>query len=59
MTERTFRVQASDHPHSADDKTAVIAGIGQVAIYMTIAQARELSHALALAADEAEAKLKD
>jgi len=46
-------------PDHADDPNAVMFGYGRMVISMTIAEARELSMALARAADEAELKLKD
>lgn len=56
--DQTFRVHAPDFIRSAKDDTAVIIGHGQMAIHLSIAQARELSLALAKAADDAELKLK-
>lgn len=58
--DQTFRVHAlsTDIP-SADYQGAVIFSHGQMAIGMSIAQAREISLALAKAADDAELKLKD
>lgn len=44
-------------PDHAEDQHAVILGYGRMVINMSIAEARELSHALAVAADDAEAKL--
>lgn len=52
-----FRTYASKVVTDADDPWAVIIEHGQVTLHLTIAQARELSLALAVAADEAELKL--
>lgn len=56
-TPTAFRVHAASTVRHAEETTAVIFAHGQVAIGMSIAQARELSMALARAADEAELKL--
>lgn len=55
MSEQVATVSVADHVKSAEDCTAVCLLLRNS--YMTIAQARELSMALASAADEAELKL--
>lgn len=48
-------VSVADHVKHADDPSAVCLLLRNS--YMSIAQARELAHALAVAADDAELKL--
>jgi hypothetical protein len=56
----TFRAHAfPTPPNHADDPNAVMLGYGRMVVPMTIAEARELSMALARAADQAELKLPD
>lgn len=52
---RAATVSVADHVQHADDPNAVCLLLRNS--YMTIAQARELAHALARAADDAELKL--
>lgn len=59
MDERTFSVYASERIHTAEDTNAVIIGYGQIAISLSIGQARELSMDLARAADQAELTLPE
>lgn len=55
------KIYASNYASGkADDPSAVIVSAGMnIIIRLTIADAREVSNQLAIAADEAEAKLKD
>lgn len=57
MNERVATISVADCVTHAEDPRAVCLLIRNS--YMSIAQARELAHALAVAADEAEIKLKD
>ncbi len=53
------RIYASEHATGSPESTrAVIVVVGQVIATLSIAQARDISNRLAVAADEAEAKLK-
>lgn len=52
-----FRATAPGIATRVDDTSAVLISHGQVVVGLSIAQARELSMALARAADEAELKL--
>lgn len=54
-----YNVLVGFRVHGEDDSTAVILCHGRVSFGLTIAEARELSLALARAADDAELKLKD
>jgi hypothetical protein len=54
-----FRINASPFPpRDGDDTSAVLIGHGQIAIGLSIAQARDIANRLALAADDAELKLQ-
>lgn len=57
MSNQVASISVADHVTSAEDSRAVCLLLRNS--YMTIAQARELAHELARAADEAELKLKD
>lgn len=57
MNNRVATISVADHVTSPDDTRAVCLLLRNS--YMSIAQARELAHALAVAADDAEMKLKE
>jgi hypothetical protein len=57
MNNQVASISVADHVASAEDSRAVCLLLRNS--YMSIAQARELAHELARAADEAELKLKD
>lgn len=57
MSNQVASVSVADRVKSAEDPTAVCLLLRNS--YMSIAQARELAHALARAADDAELKLKE
>ena len=57
MSNRVASISVADLVTSPDDTRAVCLLLRNS--YMSIAQARELAHELARAADEAELKLKD
>jgi hypothetical protein len=54
-----IRIYASDYASgTAEDTNAVLVAYGQLVARMSIGQARDISNRLAVAADEAELKLK-
>ncbi len=55
MSDQVAEISVADHVEHADDARAVCLLLRNS--YMTIAQARELAHELARAADDAEMKL--
>lgn len=59
MEPEKLKATACTYVRNADDKHAVYITGGRIIVYMTIAEARELSLELQRAADDAELKLKN